>query len=93
MDNAVLVIWLAVFGLVIYFFTIRPQQKQARAQAALMSSLTVGDEVVTASGIFGFVADMDDEVVWLEVKPNVEIKITKASITSRIVDADESDED
>jgi preprotein translocase subunit YajC len=93
MDNLILLIWLAVFGVVIYFFTIRPQQQQARKHNELMSSLTEGDEVITAAGLYGFVADIDDDFVWLEVNQGVELKISKASIASRVGETDESDED
>jgi preprotein translocase subunit YajC len=65
---------------VMYAVMIRPQQKRMRAHAALLSSLEVGMVVVTSSGIYGAVAEVEDSVVWLEVAPDVELKVTKASI-------------
>ena len=44
-------------GGVFYFLLIRPQQKRVRAQQALLSSVEVGDEIVTTAGIFGTIVD------------------------------------
>ncbi len=76
----------------LYAFMIVPQQKRMKAHQALVNSLEEGDVVVTNSGIHGAVAEVEDDVVWLEVAPEVELKISKASIAERITD-DEDDDD
>ena len=44
-----------LIGAAMYFLMIRPQRRKLRAQAALQSSIEVGDEVMTTSGVYGFV--------------------------------------
>jgi len=86
------VIFLFLLMAVMYAVMIRPQQKRMRAHAALLSSLEVGMVVVTSSGIYGAVAEVEDSVVWLEVAPEVELKVTKASITEILKEEDDAAE-
>jgi preprotein translocase subunit YajC len=48
---------------VFYFILIRPQQKRAKQQAVLISSIKSGDRVVTSSGIVGVVITVKDKTV------------------------------
>lgn len=75
-----------------YAIMIRPQQKRMREHAALLRSLEPGMMVVTNAGIHGAIAEVEDAVVWVEVAPEVELKISKGSIAEVITDDDE-DED
>lgn len=82
-----------------YAVMIRPQQKRMKEHQALIRSLEAGDVVVTASGVHGAVAEVEDTFIWLEVAPEVELKIDRASIARRVeddgadVDEDEGDEE
>ena len=81
-----------IFG-VMYLLVTRPQQKKAQAHRALLASMEVGDVVVTSSGIYGAVAEIEDAVIWLEVAPEVELKVAKAAVTELIPDLDDDDDD
>jgi preprotein translocase subunit YajC len=70
-----------MFG-IFYFLLIRPQQKRAKEHKQLVEGLKVGDLVVTAGGIHGKVASVQDSVVSLEVATGVKIKINRSSIVS-----------
>ena len=65
---------------VFYFVLIRPQQKRAKQQAQLISSLKAGDKVVTASGIIGTVISVKDKTVSLR-SADAKMEVTKASVT------------
>ena len=82
---------LIVFGLVMYLLLFLPQQRKARDHRRLLQSLTVGDEVVTNSGIYGFVNAVDDDVVWLDVADGIELRVAKNAVSSRIEVAVESE--
>jgi preprotein translocase subunit YajC len=69
---------------VMYFVLIRPQKKRQREQAAIMSAIDIGDEVVTTSGIYGFVTGKEDDMFWLEIDENVQIRIAKAAIQGKV---------
>jgi preprotein translocase subunit YajC len=74
-----LIPFVAMFA-VMYFLMIRPQQKKAKEQAAMMNQLKAGDEVLTTSGILGTVSGVTEKVVTLEVAPNVKIKMLKGQV-------------
>lgn len=73
---------LVVFVAVFYFLLIRPQQKRAKEHQAMLAKLATGDEVVTAGGIVGRVAEVGDSFVVVEIADNVRIKVQRAQITS-----------
>jgi len=64
-----------------YFIMIRPQQKKQKEQRNLIDNLKIGDEVITAGGIHGIVANKSDRTVTVKVHDGVKIKFEKSSVT------------
>ncbi len=85
-----LIIYVVAFIAIFYFMAIRPQQKQRKAHAALLSSLKKGDQVVTASGIYGTVKRVEDTVVVIEIARGVSIKIARNAVSQIIRDKHEA---
>lgn len=74
-------IYIVVFIGLIYLVGVRPQQKRRREIETIMSRLQAGDEIVTVSGIYGTITEVEDgETVLLEVAEDIDIRIAKASI-------------
>lgn len=73
---------LVLMFVVMYFLMIRPQQKRAKEQRAMMDALAKGDEVVTAGGMLGRVVKVVDAYVTIEVASGTEITVQKSSITT-----------
>jgi preprotein translocase subunit YajC len=73
---------LVLMFVVMYFLMIRPQQKRAKEQRAMMDALAKGDEVVTAGGMLGRVVKVVDAYVTIEVATGTEITVQKSSITT-----------
>ncbi len=67
--------WIAILGLVFYFMIYRPQKKQQKQQQALMSSLEIGDSVLTTSGFYGVIIDVMEEVIIVEFGNNKNCRI------------------
>jgi len=74
---------LLIFG-VMYLVLIVPQQRKKRQHTALLASLVEGDEVVLNSGIHGFVGQLEETVLWLEVTEGVELKVARSSIAGKV---------
>ena len=70
-----LFLWIGVLVVLFYFMAIRPQKKQQKQMDAMMSSLEVGDCVVTTAGFYGEVIDIMDEVVVVEFGSNRNCRI------------------
>lgn len=77
-----MIIWLVVIFAFMYFFMIRPQQKETKKKNAMLSSLEVGDTVLTSCGFYGTVIDITDDTVIVEFgsNKNCRIPMQKASI-------------
>jgi preprotein translocase subunit YajC len=83
---------LLLLPLLMYFLLIRPQRKRMKDQSALQSQLGQGDEVVTTSGIYGFISAVEDEFFWLEIDDDVQIRIAKAAVQRKVSTSDSDDE-
>ena len=65
---------------IFYFLLIRPQQKQKKEHQTLLASLKVGDNVLTAGGIFGRVTGIKDDKVTVEISDKVRVKVNRGHI-------------
>jgi preprotein translocase subunit YajC len=82
-----------------YFLLIRPQRQQQRKHSEMLNHLKVGDEVITAGGIYGEVVQLDTERVMLEIDDDVRIAVARRSVATVVppeeierLEADEADE-
>jgi len=67
-----------------YFLMIRPQRRRMREQQSLQKELGIGDEIVTNSGIYGFITGFEnDDRVWVEIDDDVQIRIARAAIQGK----------
>jgi preprotein translocase subunit YajC len=64
----------------LYFLMIRPQMKRAKETKAMIEALQKGDEVITAGGVIGRITRISDAYIGLEIAPNTEINVQKASV-------------
>lgn len=76
--------FMVLIGGAMYFLMIRPQRKRLRETQELQRAIQVGDEVITNSGMYGFVNAMDGDVVWLEIADNTEIRVSRSALLRRI---------
>src|SRR5271156_1038351 len=87
-----------VIAAAFYFLIYRPQQRKAKAVRAQGNAFDMGDEVLTAGGIVGYVIDIDGDRVTLETSVGASFVVMRQYVLRKIVepvaDDDESyDED
>ena len=80
MNAGVLVIIIA-FGF-LYFVLIRPQKKRQLASRRMLNELHVGDEVVTAGGIYGEIVGVGEEDVTVRIAPELDVRVARRAIAS-----------
>ena len=74
---------LALMLVLLYFMIYRPQKKQEKKDAAMRSSLEIGDQVTTIGGVIGRVVAIKDDTFVLETGADrVRIEITKWAVSS-----------
>jgi preprotein translocase subunit YajC len=77
-------IFLFSFMLLLYFMSVRPQQKRAKELQNMMDGLEKGDEVIAASGILGKVKEIKGDYVAIEVSENITFKLQKNAISNTL---------
>jgi preprotein translocase subunit YajC len=83
---------LITFGLM-WALLILPQQRKMRQHQAVIASLEVGDEVVTAGGVYGTVVGVAEETLSVEVAPGIVLQVLRNAVTQRVAPADVAPED
>ena len=72
---------LIVIFVLFYFLLIRPQQKRAKEHKKMVDELAEGQEVVTAGGVLGKVASVNNDWITLEVSDGVSLKVQRGTIS------------
>lgn len=75
MSWMIMIAYIAIFGAFMYFVAIRPQKKEQKRVAAMLSDMAVGDAIVTTSGFYGIVIDITEEDVIVEFGNNKNCRI------------------
>ncbi len=74
-------LFIIVIGfLLIYLLFVRPQKRRQSAQQQLTNDLRIGDEVLTAGGIYGMVTELEDDQVTVEIAPKIEVRVARRAI-------------
>ncbi|TJZ78826.1 preprotein translocase subunit YajC [Chitiniphilus eburneus] len=73
-----------VIFVLFWFLLIRPQQKRAKEQAAMLKALQKGDEVITSGGLLGKIAKAGDLYLTLEVAEGMEIVVQRSAVAQRL---------
>lgn len=66
---------MVAFFAAMYFIAIRPERKREKEQKALLSTMTVGDTVLTTAGFYGVVIDITNDTVIVEFGNNKNCRI------------------
>jgi len=71
---------LIIIFVIFYFLLILPQQRKIKKHREFLAKLEKGRNVVTSAGIHGKITGLTDNIVTLEIAPNVKIKISRDQI-------------
>ena len=87
-----MIVIVAMFALLWLLF-IRPQRQRVQAQQALVSAVEVGDEILTAGGIYGTVLEVrDDDELLLEIAPGTRVRAARRAIAAVLPPDDEPEQ-
>ena len=71
----VMIAYIVIFALGIYFLIVKPQKKEQERHRALISSLEIGDSILTTAGFYGTVIDIQDDTIIVEFGNNKNCRI------------------
>ncbi len=80
---------LAILMGFMYFFMMRPQQKEQKRKDAMLAALEVGDTVLTTSGFYGIIIDISDDTVIVEFGSNKNCRIPMQRAAISVVEKPE----
>ena len=66
---------------IVYFLMLRPQQQRAASHRQMVENLKKGDHVLTSSGIYGRVLEVDKKTVTLDVGSNMKLRFSKTAVS------------
>ncbi|OGS45990.1 MAG: preprotein translocase subunit YajC [Elusimicrobia bacterium RIFOXYD2_FULL_34_15] len=69
---------------VFYFLLIRPQAKKQKEHLKMINNLKKGDRVITISGIYGTVHEIQGNIVKIKISENVNVQMLKSAISAVI---------
>jgi preprotein translocase subunit YajC len=78
--------------LLLWLIVVRPQRKRQNQQQAMLGDLRVGDEVLTAGGIYGTISRLDEDQVTVLIAPKTEVQVARRAIAG-VTREPEADED
>ena len=81
MGGAGLLVIIVAFGF-LYLVLIRPQKRRQLAQQQMLNQLHVGDEVLTAGGIYGEIVGVGDDEVTVRIAPELDVRVARRAIAS-----------
>jgi len=85
----VMIIPYALLFVAMYFLMIAPQRKKQKEHEKMLASLSAGDEVVTAGGIYGVITSVKDDRFVVRIgENNAKVEVGKSFITTVVKKAD-----
>lgn len=86
-----LLIFMVGMFAVMWLLLIRPQRRRRAAQAEMLASLEVGDEIVTAGGLYGRIEALDEDDIRLEIAPGTKVRVARHAVAAVV--SQEADEE
>lgn len=65
---------------ILWLLVVRPQKRRQNEQRRMLSDLRVGDDVLTAGGIYGTVVRLEEDEVGVEIAPQLEVRVARRAI-------------
>ena len=88
---AALIVIVVLFAL-FWLLLVRPQRRRTREQQALIQSLEVGDEIVSAGGLYGTINGIEGDELIVEVAPQIEVRMARGAVAGLVEPPEQEDE-
>ena len=79
----VFLVYFALLAVAFFFLIVRPQRRQLAARRALVQAVDVGDEIITAGGIYCRVLSIDEDTMQVEIAPGFEMTLAREAVARR----------
>jgi preprotein translocase subunit YajC len=76
-----------------WLLIVRPTRRRQVAMNALLARLEVGDEIVTAGGIYGTIREIDGDELLVEIAPDITVRVARRAVAGIVEPELEEDAD
>ena len=73
---------IVVLFFLLWLLVIRPQRRRQLQQLELQNEVNVGDEVITAGGLHAHVRELGDDVLTVEIAPDVHVRLDRRAVAA-----------
>lgn len=84
-----LILWIVVLFALMYFLMVRPQKKQQDKHKQMLNKLKPNDRILTVGGITGYVRQVTDDYIYVEIADGMVIELSKPYIATVLHDDEE----
>lgn len=88
-----MIIYIVALFALLYFLMIRPQKKHQDKHKQMLNALKVNDRIQTVGGVTGYVRDLTDEYVYIEIAEGLVIELNRQYIAMVLQDEESPEED
>ncbi|PPD57331.1 preprotein translocase subunit YajC [Dehalogenimonas etheniformans] len=82
-DTVTLVGFMVLMFVMFYFLIIRPQQKRAKSQQAMLADLKRGDKIITIGGIFGVIEALDEKSIVIKTESGALLRLVRGGVAMK----------
>jgi preprotein translocase subunit YajC len=68
----------------LWLIVLRPQRRRQMQQLGMQDELHLDDEVITAGGIHGYIKQLDDSVLTIEIARGVRVRVDRRAIAGKV---------
>lgn len=92
-NGGFMILYIVALFALLYFFMIRPQKKSQDRHKQMINNLKVNDRVLTVGGITGYVRDMNDSYLYIEIADGIVIELNRQYIAMVLQEEADDEED
>lgn len=79
MPQLLLIVFVAA---VVWFMFVMPARRRRSSHASMQDSVSIGDEIITAGGLHGFVRELEDDRLRVELAPEVVVTLDRRAVAA-----------
>ena len=84
-------IFIGITLALVWLLVIRQQRRRVAELSEMVAGLSVGDEIVTAGGMYGEIRRMDEDVLTVEIAPEITVRVARGAVTGVIRPEDDAE--
>ena len=92
-NGGFMILYIVALFALLYFLMIRPQKKSQDRHKKMINNLKVNDRVLTVGGITGYVRDMNDSYLYIEIADGIVIELNRQYIAMVLQEEADDEED